>query len=258
MTHESATASDRSTAPEADAPRVALLVHAHSESSSFTAAMRDVAQEVLDAQGWSVTHSDLYAMNFNPILSPADFPQPRNLEQLSYALEQRHAYENGTLAPDIQSEIAKVLAADLLVFTFPVFWFSVPAILKGWIDRVFISGPFYGGRRVYGAGGLLGKRAFAAFSLGSRAHMFGPGSLHGEFETGMLRHFLQGTLGYVGLKVLEPFAAYHVPYIDEAARRDLLGVLRQRLSRVDDIPSLPMPDLSGFDRTFAPLPPEGG
>jgi putative NADPH-quinone reductase len=47
--------------------------------------------------------------------------------------------------------------------------------------------------------------------------MFGPQSIHGELETGMLRHFFQGTLGYVGLAMHQPFVAYHVPSVDDIA-----------------------------------------
>jgi NAD(P)H dehydrogenase (quinone) len=232
----------------------ALLVHAHSEADSFVTSMRDLARRELGQAGWEVAESDLYAMGFDPVISPADFGARKNPEHLVYALEQRHGFETGTLAPDLRAEIDKVIAADLIVFTFPVYWFSVPAILKGWIDRVFISGPFYGGRRIYGAGGMKGKRALAAFSLGSREHMFGPGSLHGDLEFGMLRHFLQGALGYVGLDVLEPFAAYHVPYIDEEARRGVLESFRAHLGQLDTLPLLPMPKLEQFDATFAPVP----
>jgi NAD(P)H dehydrogenase (quinone) len=240
----------------AGAPGRALLIHAHSEADSFVTAMRDLARRELSAAGWSLAESDLYAMGFNPVLSPADFGARRDAAHLTYALEQRHGFETKTLAPDILSEVDKVIAADLLVFTFPVFWFSVPAILKGWIDRVFISGPFYGGRRIYGAGGLAGKRALAAFSLGGREHMFGPGSLHGELEAGMLRHFLQGALGYVGLGVLEPFIGYHAPYLDDAGRKSLLDGLSAHLARLETLPVLPMPRLDAFDPTFAPLPPQ--
>jgi len=145
------------------------------------------------------------------------------------------------------------MKAELIVFSFPVFWFSVPAILKGWIDRVFLSGPFYGGKRVYGRGGLSGKRAFVATSLGGREHMFGAGALHGELTTGMMRHFFQGTLGYVGLTVHEPFIAHHVPYLDDAARQGLLEELRNCIVSLSDRPVLPMPDLALFDESFAPL-----
>lgn len=230
----------------------ALIIHAHSEADSFVAAMKEVIKEELSAQGAEVTISDLYAMNFNPVLSPNDFTSRENPEHLVYALEQRQGYAQKTLAPDIAEEVEKVLKADLLVFTFPLYWFSIPAILKGWIERTFLSGPFYGGKRVYGQGGLRGKKAFAALSLGARPHMFGPDALHGELTTGMLRHFFQGMLGYVGLTVYEPFIAYHVPYLEEAARKRILEDLRAVVKDLAHRPSIPMPDLNNFDDKFRP------
>jgi NAD(P)H dehydrogenase (quinone) len=172
---------------------------------------------------------------------------------LVYALEQRHGYESGTLAPDILEEIEPVLAADLLVFTFPIYWFGAPAILKGWFDRVMLSGVCYGGKRLYGRGGLAGKRSFAAMSLGGRENMFGAQGVHGELVTGMMRHFFQGTLGYVGTSVLEPFVGYNVPYIGEPARAALLDDLRGVVAQIDRRLVLAVPDLNAFDDRLAPL-----
>lgn len=230
------------------------LIHAHPEPRSFVAAMRDVAVAAFVSSGHLVTVSDLYAMGFNPVASAADFQDRADPDYLVYALEQRHGMKTETLAPDIKAELDHVLSADLLVFTFPVFWFSTPAILKGWIDRVLVSGVTYGGRRVYGAGGLHGKRAFPIFSLGGRDHMFGPNGLHGDLvgPSGMMRHFLQGTLGYVGLDVYDPFIAYHVPYVDAADRAAILSSLEQTITDLDRRPVLQKPDLSDFDEEFAP------
>ena len=232
----------------------ALLIHAHPEPRSFVTAMRDTIAGELERAGTVVAHSDLYAMGYNPVLSRADFPVDQGEDPLVIALAQRRGYADGTLAPDIMLEIEKVLAADLLVFTFPIFWFSTPAILKGWIDRTFVSGPFYGGRRIYSEGGLKGKKAFVALSLGGRGHMFGDGGLHGPLQQGMLRHFLQGSLGYVGLEVLEPFIAWHVPYVSADDRKTMLDELAIATRGLDERASLPMPDLGAFDQTFAPLP----
>jgi NAD(P)H dehydrogenase (quinone) len=231
----------------------AHLVHAHSEGDSFVTAMKTVIASQLEAEGHEVTISDLYAKRFNPVASPADFGSRRDDERLVYALEQRHGYESGTLAPDILEEIEPVLAADLLVFTFPIYWFGAPAILKGWFDRVMLSGVCYGGKRLYGRGGLAGKRSFAAMSLGGRENMFGAQGVHGELVTGMMRHFFQGTLGYVGTSVLEPFVGYNVPYIGEPARAALLDDLRGVVAQIDRRPVLAVPDLNAFDDRLAPL-----
>lgn len=229
------------------------IVHAHSEQDSFVAAMKAVIQHQFEADGHDVSLSDLYAKRFNPVASPADFGARADGSRLVYALEQRHNYEGGTLAPDIIEEIEPVLAADLLVFTFPIYWFGAPAILKGWFDRVLLSGVCYGGRRLYGRGGLAGKRSFAAMSLGGRENMFGERGIHGELVRGMMRHLFQGTLGYVGTTVLDPFVAYNVPYIGEEARGAQLEALREIAANIDDRVALPVPRLEDFDDRLAPL-----
>lgn len=230
-----------------------LIVHAHPEPASFCSAMCTAAVEELQAAGHEVVVSDLYAQQFDPVARGSDFLSRQDPDYLSYALEQRHATANNSYAPDIAAEIEKVRSCDLLILNFPMFWYSVPAILKGWFDRVFVSGVFYGGRRIYGKGGMAGKRALVAFTLGGREHMFGAGSLHGDMK-GILKPVLQGTLGYVGMTVLEPFAAYHVPYLPDAERAALLERYRGHLRRIDELPALAMPDLIHFDDTFRPLP----
>jgi NAD(P)H dehydrogenase (quinone) len=230
----------------------ALVVHAHPEPASFVAAMRDVAVEELRAAGYRVEVSDLYAEAFDPVARASDFPVRAFPDYLHYAKEQRAAAQAARLLPDIEREYARLTAADLVVFTFPVFWFSVPALLKGWFDRVFLAGPVYGGRRIYGRAGLAGKRALVGASLGGRAHMFGPSSLHGSLER-LFSPLLQGTLGYAGLRVLTPFFAYHVPYVSDADRAQMLDAWRAHVAGVDGLDSLPMPDLAEFDDLMRPL-----
>ena len=88
--------------------------------------------------------------------------------------------------------------------------------------------------------------------MGGREHMFGQDALHGGLETGMMRHFFQGTLGYVGLSVHRPFVAWHVPYVDDEARRDMLDDLGRYVRTLDKQPLMDMPDLGRFDETFRP------
>lgn len=228
-----------------------LIVHAHPEPQSFTTALKNLAVEQLSHAGHQVVVSDLYAMNFNPVASAADFTARKNPDYLVYALEQRINYENQTIAADIAAEVEKVKAADLIIFSFPLHWFSVPAILKGWIDRVFVSGLTYGGKRFYDQGGLKGKKALLSFTLGGREHMFGDTAIHGEIET-MLRPLLRGTLYYVGMDVLPPFIGYHIPYIDQAAREQILTDYSDYLSNIDELKPLEFPRLDQFDDKLYP------
>ena len=73
--------------------------------------------------------------------------------------------------------------------------------MKGWIDRVLVSGKVYGGKRFYSQGGLKGKRALVSLTLGGQEHMFAADGVHGPMKD-MLKHLLQGTLAYTGTLTL--------------------------------------------------------
>ncbi len=164
-----------------------FVVHAHPEPKSFCTAMKSTAVEEFERQGHEVKVSDLYAMGFQPVASIDDFTERADPDYCTYALEQRHGVKTGTLSQDIQDELDKLLWCDLIVFVFPIFWFSTPAILKGWIDRVLVSGQVYGGKRFYDQGGLKGRKALVGFTIGGQEHMFAEQSIHGPIE-GMLKH----------------------------------------------------------------------
>ena len=228
-----------------------LIVHAHYEPLSFNSALKNQAVATLTAAGHEVQVSDLHAMQWNPVATQADFAAPENPDYCVYALEQRQGYAAGSIAADIQAEIAKVEWCDLLILNFPLFWFSLPAILKGWIDRVFVSGKFYGGKRFYDQGGMAGKQAMLCFTLGGRAHMFGPEAIHGEMDL-MLRPIQRGALAYAGFTVLPPFIAYHVPYISHAARQQILADYVARLGQLESLTPLRFPRLDEFDERLYP------
>lgn len=126
----------------------------------------------------------------------------------------------------------------------------MPAIMKGWIDRVFVSGITYGGKRFYDRGGLAGKRALVSVTLGGQRHMFDEQGIHGPLED-MLKPLLQGTLGYTGFAVHRPFVGWHIPYLSNEARTAILGDWRVRLGGLhEEQERLPLPSLDDFDERF--------
>ena len=102
-----------------------LVLYAHPVETSFAAALHAAVVEGLRAAGHSVDICDLYAENFNPILSRA--------ERLAY-----HAPDADRSA--VAPWIARLEAAEALVLLSPVWNFGYPAILKGFLDRVFLPG----------------------------------------------------------------------------------------------------------------------
>ena len=215
-----------------------LIVYAHPEPTSFNGAMRDLAVESLTAQGHSVEVSDLYAMGWNPVAGPGDIDAPHSLTtRFSLAREQTVAMENGTIAADIAAEQAKLTRADLVIFQFPVWWFSMPAILKGWADRVFARGFAYLPGRKYDTGMFKGKLALLVATTGTSADTYAPDGIDGDILT-VLWPIHNGLLRYTGFDVLPPYLAYMPAREDDATRATQLAGYRQRLETIAETPHL--------------------
>lgn len=226
-------------------PMNVFIVYAHPEPRSFGRALLDTAVQTLQAAGHAVVVSDLYAMGFNPVASAADFSERRFPDRLQYDREQKHAVAHDALAPDIRAELDKLLAADLLILQFPLWWFSVPAILKGWVDRVLVNGIVYGQGRRFDTGGLKGKRAMVATSTGCYPAMMEPDGLLAAFDVN-LWHLQHGTLAYAGCEVLPAFKAWSVHYTDAAQRQAYLDAYAQRLRHIEHDTPLPRHTLDEF------------
>lgn len=147
-----------------------LIVHAHPESQSFNGAMTRTAVQALTQQGHQVKVSDLYAMGWDAVLRINEFSDLDNPGFFNPAKEQAHAQTTGTVCAEVAREQAKVREADLVIFQFPVWWFSMPAILKGWVDRVLSKGFAYSSGHKYDTGRLERQTGHAEHNDGHRQH----------------------------------------------------------------------------------------
>ena len=222
-----------------------LVVYAHPEPRSFNRAMLDCSIRVLREEGHEVEVSDLYAMGFNPVASAADFQVRRFPEALQYDREQKYAHEHEAFAPDIAAEISKLLACEMLILQFPLWWFSTPAILMGWIDRVFVNGLVYGKGRRFDTGGLRGRRAMVCTSTACLPGMVAPDGLLAALDIN-LWHLQHGTLGYAGFEVLRPFAGWSIHYTTPETRSDYLQDYERRLRGIAHEEPMPMHHLDEF------------
>jgi len=185
-----------------------LFLHAHYEKKSFNSALKDLAVEHFESKGHTVKVKDLYEMNFNPVPARSDFKTQVNTEYFSYLKEQMHAFLNDSFSDEIKAEMDDVLWADMLVFNFPLWWSTTPAILKGWLDKVLAIGFSYHPRdKHYETGILKGKKAFCCVTCGGSEEAYSKSGEHGDILD-ILHHLNHGTLNYCGISVYPPFLSW--------------------------------------------------
>jgi NAD(P)H dehydrogenase (quinone) len=212
-----------------------FIVHAHHEPTSFNAAMTRTATAALAEAGHEVVVSDLYAMGFDPVSDRRNFTTVKDPERLRQQTEEAHASANAGYVPELQAEMDKLARCDVLILQFPLWWLGLPAILKGWVDRVLAVGRAYGGGRWFEGGVLRGKRAMCAVTIGGTATTYSEEGAYGPVEA-VLFPIHRGILGFCGFAVIEPFVVYAPARISDDERAAALARYRQRVLTLDTAP----------------------
>lgn len=183
-----------------------LIIYAHPNPKSFCHALKEEIQAQIKLQGGQYLLRDLYALGFAPVLSSADF-----VEFLQHKTP-----------PDILKEQELIRDAGTLIFIYPVWWFGMPAILKGYIDRVFIRGFAYDTKGNLIIGLLKGKKVMVFNTTG------GPGFAYFLFgyKSAIKTCIDIGTFKFCGMKVILHKFFHAVPVITDAARKKMLASIK--------------------------------
>ncbi len=213
-----------------------MVVYAHHEPASFTSAMKNLVIEILSRTGHNVVVSDLYGQGFNPLAQKWDFVTTSG-GHFNYMLEQRHAARlDLAFSPDILAEIQKIKAADIVLFVTPDWWLGVPAILKGWFDRVLAMGVAWDSGKIYENGLLRGKQAMMIMAVGGPANFYTADGKHKATPVQVLHPINHGTLAFCGFDVHEPYVALNVLGLDDGGKTKALTDLQFRLQHLVDSP----------------------
>lgn len=223
-----------------------LIVHAHHEPQSFCSSLAHAAAETWREQGHEVVVSDLHAMGFQPVSDRRNFTTTANPDYLKQQQEEAYATEHQGFAPEVEAEMRKLEQCDLLIFSFPLWWFGMPAILKGWVDRVWAYQRIYSRGRWYENGVGRGKRAMVLMTTGGAASKYGPGGLHTPMEL-VLAPIHLGIFGFNGFAPLPPFVGWAAAHGADEDRRATLDKLRTRARGIFTEPVIELPPVADFD-----------
>jgi NAD(P)H dehydrogenase (quinone) len=179
-----------------------LVVFAHPNPKSFCKGIVETIEAASKEKGDNVTVRDLYEIGFDPILKPDDFV----------------ALQSGNLSEDIKTEQEHIKWADVITFVYPVWWVSVPAILKGYVDRVFSYGFAY--ESVDGAprGLLNGKKALLFCTTGSPNEYYAQNGMHNS----MKQTTDDGIFNFTGIEVINHTFFGAVPSVSDETRKEYL------------------------------------
>jgi NAD(P)H dehydrogenase (quinone) len=161
-----------------------LSVFCHPRRDSLTGAALDAFAAGLAEAGHVCEIADLYAEGFDPVLQPPDEPDWSD--------------GNKRYSDAVMAEMARIERNDAIALVFPVWWWSMPAMLKGWIDRVWNNGWAYGDRN------LAGRRGVALCVAGTDQAGFQKRGYDRAFDT----QIRIGIFDYCGV----PDAAVHMLY----------------------------------------------
>ncbi len=188
-----------------------LLVLSHPRADSFNASVAAALRESLESEGHEVDLLDLHREGFRPEMRPEDL----------------EAAATGRFAPDVAALQARVSAAGGLAFVFPVYWFGPPAMVKGFVDRVFFEGfafRFLPGGRVKGL--LRQERALVLCTAGASALLYRTFGFHRP----MRKILVDWTLRMCGIKTVRMEIFHEVTEVTDARRREYLDEVK-RLGR---------------------------
>lgn len=159
----------------------AHIIYAHPNDGSFNHAILEVVGKTLSRQGIETTVSDLYAMDFNPVLKIEDLIKTKE---------------------DVKKEQDKIARADFILTIYPVWWAQMPAILKGYIDRVFdYNFPFQINEKGFPVKLLKGKKGVLISTFGHPYDYYEKEGYLAAFEKTMDL----GVFDYVGIEVIRHF-----------------------------------------------------
>lgn len=209
-----------------------LIVFTHPEPKSLNSSLKNIASNKLKEEGHQVEISDLYASKFKAALDQEDFLEPLDPERFKPIIEQCNASKNNSFAEDIEEEMKKVKNADLIIFQFPVWNGNIPAILKGWFDRIFACGfsinIFEG--KIYDKGLMKEKKAMLSFTTGGTEETYYMNIP--EKDPAKLLPVVTEILKLSGFEVLKPFIAFNAMMLTEDDAKKYFEEYEEILSKL--------------------------
>ncbi|CAB4255444.1 similar to hypothetical protein KNAG_0E00950 [Kazachstania naganishii CBS 8797] [Maudiozyma barnettii] len=210
-----------------------LIVFAHPEKQSLNHSLLEVTTNYLKEKNHEVKVVDLYAEHWKAGIDQDDFLNHDRGTRLYAMRDSGSAFSAGMLSEDIKEAQAKLEWADLIIFQFPMWWYSMPALMKGWIDRVLTQNFAYAGGKEFKNAPLAGRKAFIISTVGVTEDYYTKGKL-GEIDE-VFFPIQHGTFSYAGFKVLPAIIGYNADSRKSNCFEITSKIIKERIDNIDNV-----------------------
>jgi len=223
-----------------DAKKIFIVV-AHAEPESFSHAMVAVMKSRFESMGCEVKISDLHAMKWDGVNDRRNFLSVKDEKRWSQQAEEIEAVVKGSFNPEIKAEMDKIEWCDVMILQFPIHWFSLPALLKSWVDKVFAFGFAYASGKWYNRGMFRSKKAMLSLTTGAPDFYYKFDSIQGCINE-ILFPINHGILYFCGFQVCESFVTF-CPVMSADYRTSELARLERYILDFGNIQTIKYPTL---------------
>lgn len=187
-----------------------LIVYSNPDEKSFSYDIKETAKNFLKSKGHQVEVRDLYKIGFDPVLREKEIDE----------------FEKGIFSRDVQEEQAYIRWADAVIFIFPIWW-GIPAMMKGYIDKIFSYGFAYTATPQGLKGQLNGKSVFRFSPMRTLNETYDQNGM----KAALITTIDKGIFEFAGMKVIDSKLFGGIPRADGFIAEDYLRQVEKSLSK---------------------------
>ncbi|PPR76353.1 MAG: Modulator of drug activity B [Alphaproteobacteria bacterium MarineAlpha2_Bin1] len=210
------------------------IVLAHPETKSFNSSSARELCNFLVKNGHQVKFNDLYKNNFNPLLSRKDFPGKINDNLIQFPEAQLESIKNNTTSSDIKIEHKNIQWCDIIILQFPLWLYGMPAILKGWCDRVFSEGfAHQPSKNIWFDNSHLNKKKLLlSITTNGKRNTYSNNGRHGSIN--IILWPIINAFAFSGLNIVKPFISFDVIRCSRDKRKFMIDKLKKYTNNIQN------------------------
>ena len=213
-----------------------LIVLAHPDKRSLNHAILKSTVDYLKEKKHEIKVTDLYEQQWKAGVDSKDILNKGDDSRLFAMRDVGTAYLSGMITEDIKQEQQKIEWADLIIFQFPMWWYSMPALMKGWVDRVFTQNFIYTGEKMFDTAPFAGKKVFIVSTVGVPNGSYTDGQL-GSIDS-VFFPIQHGIFAFSGFTVLPAIIGYSADSRKSNCFEEITNEIKERIDNIDVVEPL--------------------